>query len=216
MSFTRENIISIVSNNPDEICAVMNSMHMLGVAYTNFVAVCSSNGIKPKSKKHGKTRPPSKYNLFGSHNKDHPELKDLAFGERAKKLSEMWKVAQTKPDEMAKYEQLHVEAKQTFDTNQKNKQLPVVDAVAVEAVVVVVEAVAEAPKAPKEKKEKKVKAPKEKKEKNVKAPKEKKVPKEKKGKKVPEVVPVPVVDTENGDEDTELDEDDVFVDSDSE
>jgi hypothetical protein len=203
MSFTRENIISIVSNNPDEICAVMNSMHMLGVAYTNFVTVCSSNGIKPKSKKHGKTRPPSKYNLFGSHNKDHPELKDLAFGERAKKLSEMWKVAQTKPDEMAKYEQLHVEAKQTFDTNQKNKQLPVVDAVVVEAVAV--DAVAEAPKALKEKKEKKVKAP-----------KEPKVPKEKKGKKVPVVVPVPVVDTENGDEDTELDEDDVFVDSDSE
>ena len=114
MSFTRENLSTIVQNNPDEVCAILNMMHVLGPAYQNLTTLCKANDIKLKGKKCGTKRPPSQYNLFTSLNKDHAELKELSFGERAKKLSVMWKNVQTNSKEKAKYDKLHADAVLAF------------------------------------------------------------------------------------------------------
>lgn len=111
MSVTCENVLSLAQNNPEEVACMLNAVLQLNPACQAANKLCSDNGIKPmrrrKGQYRGAKRPPSHFNLFCSENKDHKDLKDLKFGERAKKNAEMWNKLKASKKDFDKFVKRH-------------------------------------------------------------------------------------------------------------
>ena len=114
MSFTSENVLTFVQNNPAEMAGILNCMHTLGSGVNAFSQLCSANNVRPLRRVKGQycrtKRPLTAFNLFTKVNKDHKSLKGLKdISSRSKTMGAMWKSLSKK--EHAKYVQMAEDAK---------------------------------------------------------------------------------------------------------
>jgi hypothetical protein len=93
-SFTTDNIKAICENNPEEICAILNSIAPLRSIIDAFTTMCKDNEIKIRKGKgtyKKGTRTPSGYNLFNKSQKDNDDLVGLKFADRSRAVGALWK-----------------------------------------------------------------------------------------------------------------------------
>jgi hypothetical protein len=157
MSFTRENVVSVVSNNPDEVAGILNCMHVLGPAMQAFSKLCSDNKIRPLRRTKGQycqnKRAPSAYICFTQANKDHKQLKGLPFADRAKAMGAMWTKTLANDGDHAKYVKMAADIK----AEREKEKVPSEEVVVVVVADAVAEGVVKAPKVAKVAKAKVVK-----------------------------------------------------------
>ena len=113
MSFTPENVVTYVTNNPEEAAGIFNSLHVLTPGTQAFMKLCADNSVSPLRRTKGQyrvsKRPQSAFNLFTKANKDNEGLKGLTFSERSRKIAALWNTLQQ--DNSAEYEKYQTMAK---------------------------------------------------------------------------------------------------------
>lgn len=117
MSFTTENIVAIVTANPEESAAVFNCFHQLNSGLSAFNLICKEHNIKkPRGGYKKNKRPPSAYNVFtkAMYEKHAAKLKkmkdDGGIGACANFIGGLWKKLSDK--DKANYKPAPVEAEQ--------------------------------------------------------------------------------------------------------
>jgi hypothetical protein len=95
MSFTSDNIVSYVTNNPEEAAGVFNSLHVLIPGTQAFMKLCADNSVRPLRRAKGqyktKKKKQSAFNLFTSDQRKGPEFKSTTFSETATEIGVRWK-----------------------------------------------------------------------------------------------------------------------------
>lgn len=113
MSFTPENVVTYVTNNPEEAAGIFNSLHVLTPGTQAFMKLCADNSVRPLRRTKGQyrisKRPQSAFNLFTRANKDNDTLKGLTFSERSRKIASLWKTLER--DNNTEYERYQTMAK---------------------------------------------------------------------------------------------------------
>jgi hypothetical protein len=120
MSFTADNIVGYVTNNPEEAAGIFNSLHVLTPGTQAFMKLCSDNSVRPLRRTKGqyktKKRPHSGFNVFTSENRNHPEMVGLSFADRSRKTADLWRELQTNnPSEYERYRSIAKSKRDTSD-----------------------------------------------------------------------------------------------------
>jgi hypothetical protein len=93
-SFTTDTINAICENNPEEICAILNSIAPLRSIIDALGTICKDNEIKIRRGKGAYkkgTRTPSGYNLFNKSQTGNVDLVGLKFADRSRAVGALWK-----------------------------------------------------------------------------------------------------------------------------
>lgn len=127
MSFTIENIVDIVSANPEEAVAVFKCFHQMNSGLSAFNIICKENGIKkPRGGYKGKKRTATAYNLFTKemYGKDKDEIMGLGdIGNRGKHIGDLWRKLDDKEKE--KYKEMAKKLKdENGDKDEKKEDKP--------------------------------------------------------------------------------------------
>ena len=124
MSFTSENITDIVNKTPEAVCDLLNCMYGLVPAVHALQIICKENNVKPPRRKkgqlNGKKRPLSAYNFFTKMQKDNPELDGLLFPDRARMVGKMWRTSK----EQDKYKVMAQDAKDAVNVPENKEEEP--------------------------------------------------------------------------------------------
>jgi hypothetical protein len=127
MSFTSDNIVSYVTNNPEEAAGVFNSLHVLIPGTQAFMKLCADNSVRPLRRAKGqyktKKKKQSAFNLFTSDQRKGPEFKSTTFSETATEIGVRWK--NLKENNKIEYDRYLTLADDMKDNNGNGRQIGV-------------------------------------------------------------------------------------------